>query len=49
MVPVSKAANKSPDEMLGKFTIGELKDAEAPEYTQQYDRLIEQLREEDDA
>jgi 2-oxoglutarate ferredoxin oxidoreductase subunit beta len=48
-VSISKSLTMSSDEMAGKFTIGELKNTEAPEYAEQYDRLIERLREEDDA
>ena len=48
-VSVSKASTMSPDEMADKFTIGELKDTEAPEYTEQYEKLIERLAKEEDA
>lgn len=39
-VPVEKAKDKTPEEMRGKFLIGELYKTEAPEYTELYDQLI---------
>ena len=39
-VPVEKAKDKTPDEMRGKFLIGELYKTEAPEYTELYNQLI---------
>lgn len=47
-VNVAKASKMSAEEMEGKFTIGEFKDTEAPEYVEQYDKLIERLKGEDD-
>ena len=47
-VTVSKASKMSVEEMDGKFTIGEFKDTEAPEYVEEYDKLIERLKGEDD-
>lgn len=47
-VTVSKASKMSAEEMDGKFTIGEFKDTEAPEYVEEYDKLIERLKGEDD-
>ena len=39
-VPVEKAKDKTPEEMRGKFLIGELYKTEAPEYTDLYNQLI---------
>jgi 2-oxoglutarate ferredoxin oxidoreductase subunit beta len=39
-VPVEKAKDKTPEEMRGKFLIGELFKTEAPEYTELYSQLI---------
>ncbi|PLX34237.1 MAG: 2-oxoacid:ferredoxin oxidoreductase subunit beta [Clostridiales bacterium] len=47
-VNVSKASKMTTEEMDGKFTIGEFKDTEAPEYVEEYDKLIERLKGEDD-
>ncbi len=47
-VTTTKASKMSADEMDGKFTIGEFIDTEAPEYVEQYDKLIERLKGEDD-
>jgi len=42
-----KLADKLPEEKkAGKFTMGMFKQVEAPEYTEQYDKIIEKLREE---
>ncbi len=46
-VTTTKAAKMSEEEMDGKFTIGEFKDTEAPEYVEEYDKLIERLKGED--
>ncbi|NLJ76596.1 MAG: 2-oxoacid:ferredoxin oxidoreductase subunit beta [Peptococcaceae bacterium] len=43
-VPVQKARNLTPKEMQGKFAIGELYKAEAPEYTEVYDLLIKKAQ-----
>jgi 2-oxoglutarate ferredoxin oxidoreductase subunit beta len=40
-VSVEKAKDKTPEEMRGKFIIGELYKTEAPEYTEVYGQLIE--------
>ncbi|HKL11919.1 MAG TPA: 2-oxoacid:ferredoxin oxidoreductase subunit beta [Clostridia bacterium] len=47
-VTVTKASKMSAEELDGKFTIGEFKDTEAPEYVEQYEKLIERLKGEDD-
>jgi len=47
-VTTTKASKMSADEMDGKFTVGEFIDTEAPEYVEQYDKLIERLKGEDD-
>ncbi|BAF59027.1 MAG: 2-oxoacid:ferredoxin oxidoreductase subunit beta [Pelotomaculum sp.] len=43
-VPVEKAAKMKPEEMRGKFLIGELHRAEAPEYTEAYERFTGELQ-----
>jgi 2-oxoglutarate ferredoxin oxidoreductase subunit beta len=40
-VSVEKAKDKTPEDMRGKFIIGELYKTEAPEYTEVYGQLIE--------
>jgi 2-oxoglutarate ferredoxin oxidoreductase subunit beta len=40
-VPVQKAEKLTPEELQGKFVIGELYRTEAPEFTETYQRLIE--------
>jgi 2-oxoglutarate ferredoxin oxidoreductase subunit beta len=42
-VSVKQAGAMTPEEMKGKFTIGELYRREAPEYTEQYAKLIAKL------
>jgi len=43
-VSVKKAKSMTPEEMQGKFVIGELYKGAAPEYTEVYDRLIEKAQ-----
>jgi len=43
-VSVEKAKGLTPEEMRGKFIIGEIYKTEAPEYTEVYDQLIEKAR-----
>ncbi len=43
-VSAKKAAGLTPEEMQGKFIIGELYKTEAPEYTEVYESLIEKAR-----
>jgi 2-oxoglutarate ferredoxin oxidoreductase subunit beta len=43
-VSVEKAKGLTPEEMQGKFVIGELYKTEAPEYTEVYARLIEKAQ-----
>jgi len=44
-VPVERAKKMSPEELRGKFLIGELHRSEAPEYTQVYEQLVKKLKE----
>lgn len=44
-VPVEKAKKLTPEEMRGKFPIGELHQSQAPEFTEMYERFIEEARE----
>ncbi len=43
-IPRKKAQKLTPEQMRGKFLIGELHSAEAPEYTESYGRIIEQAQ-----
>lgn len=43
-VSVEKAKRLTPEEMRGKFIIGEIYKTEAPEYTEVYDQLIEKAQ-----
>ncbi|HMM20295.1 MAG TPA: thiamine pyrophosphate-dependent enzyme [Selenomonadales bacterium] len=43
-VPVQAAAKMSPEDLKGKFVIGELFRTEAPEYTAEYDKIIAQAQ-----
>ena len=43
-VTAAQAAKMSPEEMKDKFVIGLLYQSEAPEYTKQYDLIIEQAQ-----
>jgi 2-oxoglutarate ferredoxin oxidoreductase subunit beta len=45
-IPAGKAAKLPPEEVEGKIVTGVLVDKEMPEYTEQYDRLIESVRQE---
>lgn len=45
-VTLSKAESLTEEELEGKFVIGELKDTDAPEYTEQYGKLISSLQKE---
>jgi 2-oxoglutarate ferredoxin oxidoreductase subunit beta len=45
-VNVKQAATMTPEEMKGKFTVGELHRHEAPEYTEEYGKLIHKLSQE---
>ena len=42
-VMIQAAAKMKPEELAGKFVIGELHKAAAPEYTAEYDKLIARL------
>ena len=44
-LPAAKAAKLEPPEVEGRIVTGVLVDKDMPEYTEQYDRLIESLRE----
>ena len=41
---IQAAAKMKPEELIGKFVIGELHKSEAPEYTAEYDKLIARLQ-----
>ena len=41
-VPVSRAAKMEPEELAGKIVIGTFLDVEMPEYTESYERLLEE-------
>jgi len=43
-VPLSRAASAAPEELAGKFTVGVFRDVDEPEYTREYDRIIELAR-----
>lgn len=43
-VPAQAAAKMSPEELNGKFLIGELHHSSAPEYTAEYDKLIARVQ-----
>ena len=43
-VEVDKAAKMSKEELEGKFIIGELKNVPAPEYTEEYKKIIDRVR-----
>lgn len=43
-VPLSRAGTATPQEMEGKFTVGVFRDVDVPEYTEEYDRIIELAR-----
>ncbi len=43
-VPIEKSRYLKPEEMKGKFLIGELHKSEAPEYTEVYQQLIDRVR-----
>lgn len=43
-VPVEKAKKLTPEELRGKFPIGELHQSEAPEFTEMYGRFMEEAR-----
>ncbi len=45
-VPVEKARTMTPEEIKGKFIIGELHKSEAPEFTDMYGQLIEKAQRE---
>lgn len=41
---VQAAAKMKPEELAGKFVIGELYKSEAPEYTAEYDKMIARVQ-----
>lgn len=43
-VPVNKAKDYAPEEMQGKFLIGELYKTQAPEFTKMYEQFMEEVR-----
>ena len=43
-VMVAAAAKMKPEELAGKFVIGELHKSDAPEYTAEYDKMIARLQ-----
>ena len=40
-VTVEKAGKMSPEELLGKFTVGVLADVKKPVYTEEYEKIRE--------
>ena len=46
-VQLEKAKKMTPEELEDKFTVGEFANKVKPEYTEQYERIIEQVRTED--
>ena len=45
-VNISAAAKMSPEALEGKFLIGELKNSPEPEYTNEYQKIIDRLKKE---
>ena len=43
-VPIARAAGMKPEELAGKFVIGQFYEAEVPEYTEEYEKLIARLK-----
>ena len=44
-VPISKAKKMSPEELEGKFVIGEFVNRERPEFVTELNKLIEEVQE----